>query len=113
MDEAAYVLLPEGVLILAQDKRSAVLGEHQNTNRGPVGTVRNRYPERASTQPAICNPHGKLKKTDGRRLAFVVSHPSSKKRSMNGAPSFIPHGLAKAGGRLLQGLLAFERLRSL
>jgi hypothetical protein len=27
-DETAYAFLPEGVWILAQDKRSAVLGEH-------------------------------------------------------------------------------------
>jgi hypothetical protein len=44
-DETAYVLLPEGEWILAQDKRSAVLGKRQYTSQSPVGTVRNRCPE--------------------------------------------------------------------
>jgi hypothetical protein len=42
-DKTAYVFLPEGVLILAQDKRSAVLGNRQNRPHSPVGTVRNPY----------------------------------------------------------------------
>jgi hypothetical protein len=47
-------------LILAQDKRSAVLGQRQNTNHSPVGAVRNRYQEHVSTQSKTGNPHGML-----------------------------------------------------
>ena len=46
-------------MIVAQDKRSAVLGKGQYTSRSPVGTVRNRYPEHVSVQSTICNSHGK------------------------------------------------------
>jgi hypothetical protein len=37
-NEFARVLLPEGVSVLAQDKRSAVLGKHQYRLHSPVGT---------------------------------------------------------------------------
>jgi hypothetical protein len=38
-DETAGVFLPEGVWILAQDKRSAVLGMHRYRPHSPVGTA--------------------------------------------------------------------------
>jgi hypothetical protein len=58
-DETTYVFLPEGVLILAQDKRSAVLGEYQYRPRSPVGTVRNPHkkyviPATAFAEAMVC-----------------------------------------------------------
>jgi len=58
-NETACVFLPEGVLTLAQDKRSAILGKHRLWPHSPTGTVQNSYAEHVSTRSATCNPHGK------------------------------------------------------